>query len=166
MITHLISTTEFVKLLLNTSPYDLPDEVELNPLRVIHNYVNFISQKPELWMFVPCDKEGNVLEEPGQYNSWLNKKSIDWGKVPFNIDLHTFEKYKKAQSKVLFKCWKFVKKTKRGYYKLQKDDETTMYLDVSEGLLNGTGHSNTLEYMQFISTELLELTETALKQIL
>ena len=46
MITHLISTTEFVKLLLNTSPYDLPDEVELNPLRVIHNYANFISQKP------------------------------------------------------------------------------------------------------------------------
>ena len=103
MITHLISTTEFVKLLLNTSPYDLPDKVELNPLRVIYNYANFISQKPELWMFVPCDKEGNVLEEPEQYNSWLNKKSIDWEKVPFNVDLHTFERYKQAQSKVLFK---------------------------------------------------------------
>lgn len=165
MLTHLISTTEFVKLVKDNST-SLTEISIANQYIQCLRYANFVSRKPELWMFVPCDEDGNVLEEPEQYNSWLNKKSIDWGKVPFNVDLHTYEKYQQAQSKVLFKFWKFVEKTKRGYYKLQKDDETTMYLDVSEGLLNGTGHSNTLEYMQFISTELLELTETALKQIL
>jgi len=28
------------------------------------NYANFIKQKPEIWMFIPCDENGNVLEEP------------------------------------------------------------------------------------------------------
>ena len=27
------------------------------------NYAKFISQKLELWMFVPCDEDGNVFEE-------------------------------------------------------------------------------------------------------
>ena len=28
------------------------------------NYANFIKQKPEILMFIPCDENGNVLEEP------------------------------------------------------------------------------------------------------
>ena len=159
MLTHLISTTEFVKLVKDNST-SLTERSIANQYIQCLRYANFISQKPELWMFVPCDEDGNVLEEPKlpyEKATWCDKCA------ELNPD---YAKWYNARSKVLFKGWKFVEKTKRGYYKLQKDDETTMYLDVSEGLLNGTGHSNTLEYMQFISTELLELTETALKQIL
>jgi hypothetical protein len=31
-------------------------------------YVKFLKQPLELWMFVPCDEDGNVLEEPELYN--------------------------------------------------------------------------------------------------
>ena len=158
MITHLISTTEFVKLLLNTSPYDLPDEIELNPLRVIHNYANFISQKPLLQYFVPCDEEGNVLEEPEEYNSWLNKKSIDWGKVPFNVDLHTFEKYKEAQSKVLFKGWV----VHHGYQSELRLHNNNCKLTLDWDFFK---FKDSLEEALFEGV-ILELTETALKRIL
>jgi len=30
----------------------------------IENYANFLKQPLELWMFVPCDDDGNILEEP------------------------------------------------------------------------------------------------------
>jgi hypothetical protein len=29
-------------------------------------YANFLKQPLELWMFIPCDEEGNVLEEPNE----------------------------------------------------------------------------------------------------
>jgi hypothetical protein len=31
---------------------------------VVYKYAKFLAQKPELWMFVPCDEDGNVLEQP------------------------------------------------------------------------------------------------------
>lgn len=30
----------------------------------VAKYVNFLKQPLELWMFVPCDEKGNVLERP------------------------------------------------------------------------------------------------------
>lgn len=30
----------------------------------IANYANFLKQPLELWMFAPCDEDGNILEEP------------------------------------------------------------------------------------------------------
>ena len=151
MLTHLISTTEFVKLVKDNST-SLTEISIANQYIQCLRYANFVSRKPELWMFVPCDEDGNVLEEPEQYNSWLNKKSIDWGKVPFNVDLHTFEKYKQAQSKVLFKGWE-----------MRKDN--------SVGLINWSDRINlsiykTLEDLPAHYKRNMELTETALKQIL
>ena len=32
----------------------------------VMSYANFLKQPLELWMFVPCDEEGNVLEEPNE----------------------------------------------------------------------------------------------------
>ena len=140
MITHLISTTEFVKLVKDNST-SLTERSIANQYIQCLRYANFVSQKPELWMFVPCDEDGKVLEEPEQYNSWLNKKSIDWGKVPFNIDLHTFEKYKKAQSKVLFSL---------------EFEKIFLSLQTIEELINYCNNKNIKIYV----------TETALKQIL
>lgn len=161
MITHLISTTEFVKLVKDNSTSLTERSIATQYIQCLR-YANFVSQKPELWMFIPCDEDGNVLEEPKNYKEWL-RKALN---TPYELDLYKYEQYQRSQSKVLFKGWKCLEKTKRGHYKLQKEDGDTMYLDTSEGVLNGTGHNNTLEYMQFISTEPFELTETALKQIL
>ena len=33
-----------------------------------HPYSKFLSQPLELWMFVPCNEDGNVLEEPKDKN--------------------------------------------------------------------------------------------------
>lgn len=54
----LISMTDFV-----LEQYELsrnPTHFEENAF----NYAQFLKQPLELWMFVPCDEDGNVLEEP------------------------------------------------------------------------------------------------------
>ena len=50
----------------------------------ITNYANLLKQPLELWMFVPCDEDGNALEEPemvynvgvfGAYNGLFQNKN-------------------------------------------------------------------------------------------
>jgi hypothetical protein len=53
----------------------------------ILNYANFLKQPLELWMFVPCDENGDVLEEPKTkwksneerclFNDEFNKETLD-----------------------------------------------------------------------------------------
>ena len=52
----LISMTDFVIDRFNerNEDYDI----------LVYNYANFLKKPLELWMFVPCDENGNVLEEP------------------------------------------------------------------------------------------------------
>ena len=70
MLTHLVSTTEFVQLFKNETP-------EIEQLykvktggylawsqwlwRLVINYTKFLLQKPELWMFVPVSIDDRVL---------------------------------------------------------------------------------------------------------
>lgn len=52
-----------------------------------NNYAKFLKQSLELWMFIPCDKKGNVLEV-----------------VPYYADgLEKVNEYKKAKERCLFK---------------------------------------------------------------
>ena len=51
--------------------------LESNDLESIKNYAKFLSQKPEKWMFVPCDEDGNVLEEPKAKDYFPTNKPID-----------------------------------------------------------------------------------------
>ena len=150
MITHLISTTEFVKLMTtDLTDYDWSGFMERPSiaLSAIINYANFVSQKPELWMFVPCDEEGNVLEEPKlpyEKATWCDKCE------ELNPD---YAKWYNAQSKVLFKSWKW-----EGTLIYKNGN----YLDLS------TNDFKTLEILLYLleGYSLFELTETALKQIL
>ena len=57
---------------------------------LILNYANFLKQPQEKWMFVPCNEEGNVLEEPVKW-----KQSIDFGWLDA-------KKYQQAKERVLF----------------------------------------------------------------
>jgi hypothetical protein len=33
-------------------------------VKALWNYATLLKQPPELWMFVPCDEEGRVIQEP------------------------------------------------------------------------------------------------------
>ena len=55
-------------------------------------YANFLKQPVTLGMFVPCDENGNVLEEPKFYFHHEYKVAL--------------EKYQKAKEKVLFNGFK------------------------------------------------------------
>lgn len=61
----------------------------------ISNYANFLKQPLELWMFIPCDDDGNVLEEPKIENMpfcSVNGEGYDYAIL----------KYQQAKEKCLF----------------------------------------------------------------
>ena len=62
-------------------------------------YANFLKQPVTLGMFVPCDENGNVLEEPKFYFHHEYKVAL--------------EKYQKAQEKVIFNGFECVEMFKR-----------------------------------------------------
>jgi len=57
-----------------------------------NKYANFLSQPLELWMFVPCDEEGNVLEELSKING--TRKVFEWNLLK--------EQYQAARERCLF----------------------------------------------------------------
>ncbi len=76
------------------------------------NYANFISQKLEFWMFVTCDKDGNILEEPkdeelckycplenNKYNSVGS--SCEGSKCDIAAENYKIE-YQEAKDRILF----------------------------------------------------------------
>jgi len=142
MITHLISTTEFVKLV-TQKYYTKGDDEHYKALSLLNNYANFISQKPTLGMFVPCDKEGNILEEP---------KDIGQATIDLQFErMAYYDLLKQAQSKVLFKGWEI------------RENNCI-------GLINwvdriSLSHYSTLENLPEQYKKHLELTETTLKQV-
>ena len=60
-----------------------------------YNYANFLKQPLKLEMFVPCDEDGNVLEEPSKK---IYLASISYAQL-INSDL---VQYQQAKEKVLF----------------------------------------------------------------
>lgn len=57
----LISMTDFV--LEQELPTYMQNEEFEEAYYKLYNYANFLKQPLELWMFVPCDENGNVLEQ-------------------------------------------------------------------------------------------------------
>ena len=69
----------------------------------IFNYANFLNQPIKKGMFVPCDENDNVLEEPMNYKSWEKRET----NVPYYLDLRLYYEYQQAQERVLFKGFEF-----------------------------------------------------------
>lgn len=121
---------------------------EITYLRIF-NYAKFLKQPLTLGMFVPCDENGNILENPFKEN----------GRPARGI----YEKYQKAKEKVLFKGF---------YYQSnfsQKQNELYEYVRNEhphvfsfERIKNGTVESLLTGYKKEF---LIELTESAIKQI-
>ena len=68
-----------------------------------YKYANFLKKALELWMFVPCDENGDVLEV-----------------VPYYADgIEKVNQYKKAKERCLFDCFKsipFSNSVRKGNY--------------------------------------------------
>lgn len=108
----------------------------------IVDYANFLKRPLELGMFIPCDKDGNVLEEP-------SKKGIGGGMLNLEIQ------YREAKERVLFKG--FTAEKRRDYYIVQK-------LDLKNGMLDTIWISYTNRTIEDLTELGLELTEQGIKQ--
>ncbi len=99
----LIPMTDFV-----IEYYSHEGYADLQTLKLMNNYANFLKKPLTLGMFVPVDTKGNILKEPKNYMSWKslehNKKGSDT-----KVDSNAFEEYKiyqKAEKKCLFEGFK------------------------------------------------------------
>ena len=101
----LIPLSEFVKIetsegnWLKQARISGTDQIDGVLLQSIINYTDFITQKPELWMFVPCDKDGKPLEKPKEpsencVSNWM-----------FDIYRRDCLIYEEAEKRVIFEGW-------------------------------------------------------------
>ena len=66
-------------------------------------YASFMKQKPELWMFVPCDEDGNVLEEPENIPAKLGLGLDHFSKK----EIDEMDTYLEAYSRVIFEGFSY-----------------------------------------------------------
>ena len=99
----LISMTDFVleqsELKTKNTEFELG---LLKSVQLIYNYANFIKQPLTLGMFVPCDLDGNVLEEIDEVD----------GSITYNCDELDFLntkicEYQQAKDRVIFDGFSF-----------------------------------------------------------
>ena len=114
----------------------------------VKNYANLLSTPLTLGMFVPCDLEGNVLEEPKR----ILYKDEDGYYDEVHWEINTKE-YQQAKERVLFKEQK-IKEVISGVYKMSNG----LYFKPNGELL---GREMTIE---IISKFGLTLTPNAVKQ--
>ena len=75
---------------------------------VIYEYANFITQTLTKGQFIPCDLDGNVLEEPESYGKHLEIEGENHSRTGWNKEdlAHGFHKqckeYEQAQERVIF----------------------------------------------------------------
>lgn len=100
-------------------------------------YANFLKQTKQLWMFVPCDEDGNILEEPDLIDERYNLKLLN---------------YEQAKEKVLFEGFEYFKSEKHGFLIKNKKTNYIVFFH--------TKGKQTLELLQYAN---LELTETGFK---
>ena len=126
------------------------DSWRMKQLRIIENYAKFLKQPLKLEMFVPCDEDGNVLEEykrseaeiladKNSYCRYISKEEAKWNKAKENVLFEGFEEMKNAAVRDC--VW-------------IKDTETRFHID--------TRYGTTVE--QLIKSN-LKLTQTALNAI-
>lgn len=123
-------------------------------------YKEFLRQPLALGMFIAVDEEGNVLEEPSDYDYYVSDNE-----QYFNGDVDECKKYVEAQEKVLFKGF-----SKNGEELENKHLSLSIYLETFEFIehtKNGYGGGDigkTIESLANCNID-LELTPSALKQI-
>ncbi len=99
----LISMTDFV---LNFSKesnrYNYEQAYDL-----ISSYAMFLKTNLNLGMFIPCDEKMNILIEPNHYRRFTSKDYLNENPKMSEKWIEECKKYKKAESKILFKDFEF-----------------------------------------------------------
>lgn len=128
----------------------------------IMKYAQFLKQALSLGKFVPCDEEGNVLEEPKGW-SWFSIDPCRCEKCAKKYNIHELDNYKKAKERVLFEGFyyqsNFSEKQNKLYeYVRNKNPHVFSF----EQIKNNTVESLLTGYKKEF---LITLTQTAIKQI-
>ena len=89
----LIPMTDFVNNVGNMENYPSHE----NALSWIYNYATFLKQPLKLEMFVPCDENGTILEEPQ-----MRPERNSFDEEDMDYDAQELYDYIKAKEKVLF----------------------------------------------------------------
>ena len=105
----LISMTNFVleqfsKMMKSNQPALLQRELFTDP---VFKYAQFLKHPLKLEMFVPCDEDGNDLEEPVKYKNSDER----WGTSEIT---ERWKNYQKAKEKVIFEDWKALQIDEKG----------------------------------------------------
>ena len=88
-----------------------------------NNFDEFLEQPLKVEMFVPCDEEGNVLEEPKKWKDYLQYPDSFDGNKEWN-ELYD---YQQAKEKVLFEGIEF--RTNGGVNFLTIKEDTFAFFD-------------------------------------
>ena len=113
----------------------------------IVNYAKFIDTPLKLENFIVCDEEGDILEEPTNYEMRLLNMMTE-----YNDEVYT---YYQAKEKVLFEGIEF--RTNGGVNFLTIKEDTFAFHDFNIKFKNLT--------VEFLVQYNLQLTESAIKQI-
>ena len=125
-------------------------------LEKIRNYANFLRQPLKLEMLIPCDEEGDILEEPKNYEQRLPNMMTE-----YNDEIY---RYKQAKEKILFEGFevvRFIEKENPCYVVSNKENEVTFHIGLYT-FSKGVNFANTVEDLIHIQPI---LTESAIKQI-
>ena len=141
--------------------------VEGTKYKDLVNYAKFLKQPLKLEMFVTCDEEGNVLEEPKRWKDYLQYPDSFDG----NKEWYELYDYQQAKEKVLFEGFNLNQKDfskLESIFCLTKECFQITFFTKEKGCFmdnlktNKTYEIKTIEdLIQFK----LELTESAIKQI-
>ena len=139
------------------------DDWSLNCFGVIENYAKFLKQPLQLCFFVPCDENGNVLEEPKRWNDYLQfPDSFDgnkeWGEL-YNYEL--------AKERVLFKGFE-VEISMTPQFLILKNFANVIFiwdLEAKNFLTNPIYDLDTFANVSKLNNDKIELTDSAIKQI-
>ena len=141
----------------------------------IYDYANFLKQPLELGMFIPCDEDGNVLEEPEKLikalekvnqeyydlksNHYKDNERYKWAVETITSD-KKYQEYQEAKERVLFKGCSATK---------QKDYYLVNHNNNIKGLqtiwLSWNGSKTVEDLLKFKDEINLELTESAINKL-
>ena len=117
-------------------------------LDYIRNYAKFLKQPLKLEMFVPCDENGTVLEEPQ-----MRPERNSFDEEDMDYDAQELYDYIKAKEKVLFEGFEFVSRT----------DETWLF-KINGNFPRIVGRKLTIESLRIFKDK-IKLSQTALNSI-
>ena len=137
IIMNLISSKDFRKFLTEKS------DSEYRRLR--ENFDNFLEKPLKLGYFIPCDEEGDILEEPTNYEKRLLNMMTE-----YNDEVYT---YYQAKAKVLFEGFEY-----------DKENDWVTYNEFARFFVSELQNGKVEDLFKLIKDE-ITLTETSKKEI-